>query len=97
MFDNSNPSSDRAGYRQLRSAIFDRSYAGLFESSQDIHFRREIQANQYGIRFPITVDDTTIRFEIVSEGCIDLGEAERFDWCPVACLNRIHREEAYLL
>ena len=89
--------SDRAGYRQLRSAIFDRSYAGLFESSQDIHFRREIQADQYGIRFPITVDDTTIRFEIVSEGRIDLGEAERFDWCPVACLNRVDSAAEKLL
>ncbi len=89
--------SDRVGYRQLRSAIFDRSYAALFESSQGIHFPREIQANQYGVRFPISIDDATIRFEIVSEGRIDLGEADRFDWCPTACLNRVDSAAEKLL
>lgn len=89
--------SDRAGYRQLRTAIFDCGYAGLFESMQGIQLPREIQANQYGIRFPIVIDDTMIRFEIVSEGRIDLGEPDRYDWCPIACLSTVDSAAEKLL
>lgn len=48
---------------------------------------REIQANQYGIRFPVIVDESQIKFEIVVEGYIQFTDPDYPSWSPVACLS----------
>lgn len=88
--------SNLDGYRELRRAIFARSYGALFQNPTDLTFPREIQANQYGIRFPVVLKDQTIRFEIVSEGRIKLGPPESLPYCPV-CLNTTDRGAEKLL
>jgi Nucleotidyl transferase AbiEii toxin, Type IV TA system len=81
--------SSSIGYRQLRSAILTDHYSALFQNQDNLTFSREIQANQYGVRFPVVIDGQTIRLEIVSEGRIELGEPIDLDWCPVATLNDV--------
>ncbi len=85
------------GYRHLRRTLFDRQYRALFQTTTGIAFPREIQANQYGVRFPIIVDDLTIRLEIVLEGRIDFGPPERLHSCPVVCLHVLDRATEKLL
>lgn len=79
--------SSRSGYRQLRNAVGQQGYEALFHTSQALQFPRDIQANQYGIRFPVRVEGIFIKFEIICEGRIDLGLPDTPPWCPVACLN----------
>jgi hypothetical protein len=81
--------SDSNGYRKLRSAILTDNYSALFQRQDNLEFPREIQANQYGIRFPVVIDGQIIRMEIVSEGRIELGEPVQLDWCPVFSLNDV--------
>ncbi len=76
------------GYRQLRQRIIDEGYKAIFRRFDQILLPREIQANQYGIRFPVVVDETQIKFEIVVEGYIQFGSPEYPSWSPVACLNK---------
>ena len=45
--------SSRAGYRQLRNAVFDRQYHALLNAPSQLQLPQGIQANQYGIRFPV--------------------------------------------
>lgn len=75
------------GYRLLRQGILDRGYDAIFTSFGDIVLPREIQANQYGIRFPVILDQTPIKFEIVVEGYIQFGSPDYPSWSPVPCLN----------
>jgi len=75
------------GYRQLRQAIIARGYSAIFSSFDRISLPREIQANQYGIRFPVIIDGSQIKLEIVVEGYIQFGSPEYPSWSPVACLN----------
>lgn len=75
------------GYRLLREGVFDRGYGAIFTNFENIELPREIQANQYGIRFPVVLDGNTIRFEIVAEGRIQLGSPNYPSWSPIACLN----------
>lgn len=86
-----------AGYQQLRNALFQQQYQALFEDSAQLGLPREIQTNQYGIRFPVVIGDSTIRFEIIAEGRIPLAEPEQPPWCPVACLNSVDRIAEKLL
>ena len=81
--------ASQAGYRQLRRAVFERQYHALFEDSRELSFPREIQTNQYGVRFPVVMADTTIRFEIVPEGRIPFESPQQPKWCPVACLSSV--------
>ncbi|MBF2027842.1 MAG: nucleotidyl transferase AbiEii/AbiGii toxin family protein [Oscillatoriales cyanobacterium C42_A2020_001] len=81
--------SSTGGYRQLRRAVFDRGYDALFANRHDIELPREIQSNQYGIRFPAMVDGHSIKVEMVSEGRIELDDPETLDAIPVACLSRV--------
>jgi hypothetical protein len=81
--------SSSIGYRQLRSAVLTDRYSALFQTQNTLTFPRDIQANQYGIRFPVVIDGQTIRLEIVSEGRIELGEPVQLDWCPVFSLNDV--------
>jgi Nucleotidyl transferase AbiEii toxin, Type IV TA system len=74
------------GYRQLRRSIADNGYDALFKSTDGIQFPRSIQADGYGIRFPIEIENNTIKFEVIAEGRIELAAPNYPDWSPVPCL-----------
>lgn len=75
------------GYRILRGAIHHSGYDALFPHGFPYTLPREIQANQYGIRFPISADGHLIKFEIVAEARIILDPPENPEWCPIPCLS----------
>jgi hypothetical protein len=76
------------GYRQLRRAISDRNaYDILFQSTDRLQFPRSIRVDGYGVRFPIVVADSTIKFEIIAENRIELDEPNFPEWSPVPCLS----------
>lgn len=77
------------GYRQLRRSIADRGYDSLFKSRDRLQFPRSIQADGYGVRFPIEIDNHTIKFEIISESRIELDSPNYLEWSPVACLSLV--------
>lgn len=74
-------------YRQLRTAIMSLGYDALFQSQEGIQLPREIKADQYGVRFPVVVDDTVIKFEIIAEARIDLDAPIYFEWMAIPCLS----------
>lgn len=75
------------GYRTLRAAIMDEGLDALFARRDSLEFPRDIKADQYGVRFPVRVDGTIIKFEIVAEARIALNPPERPDWTAVPCLD----------
>lgn len=81
--------STGSGYRLLRQALGQKNYQALFITQNNITFPQEIQANQYGIRFPLLIEGTMIKFEIIREGRIELEEPDFPDWSPVPCLSLI--------
>ena len=81
--------STGTGYRLLRQKIAENQYNSLFNTQNNLNLPGEIKADQYGIRFAIIVDETLIKFEIIMEGRIELGEADYPSWSPVPCLNQI--------
>jgi Nucleotidyl transferase AbiEii toxin, Type IV TA system len=89
----------RAGdrYNLLRSRIYSDGYRALFSDTERLGFPKPIIADRYGIRFPVIVNDTTVKMEIVVEARIDLGEPDYLSWCPVPCLNRIDQVAEKLL
>ena len=78
-----------SGYRQLRRAIADDSYGAIFSETSQLKFPRLIQADGYGIRFPIEVEQHTIKFEIIAESRIELDSPSYPDWSPVPCLSLV--------
>ena len=81
--------STGTGYRLLRQKIAENQYNALFNTQNNLNLPGQIKADQYGIRFAIIVDETLIKFEIIMEGRIELGEANYPIWSPVPCLNQI--------
>ena len=85
------------GYSLLRRKVAEAGYDAIFanrDSLRDsfasrIFLPNDIQSNQYGIRFPVIMDDTIIKFEMVCEGRIQFGEPNYPNWSPVPCLNQI--------
>jgi Nucleotidyl transferase AbiEii toxin, Type IV TA system len=93
------------GYNLLRRKVAEGGYDAIFASRDSLTFGNlygeqdsfasriilpnDIQSNQYGIRFPVIVDGTTIKFEMVCEGRIQFGEPNYPTWSPVPCLNQI--------
>ena len=75
------------GYRTLRKAVGDHGYDALFSNSDGLEFPRDIKADQYGVRFAAVIDETPIKFEIVAEARVELGDPQELDWCPVPCLS----------
>lgn len=78
--------SDRAGYRELRSAIRHNSLGEL--ASAPFELLREVRADQYGVRTVLRIDNEPIKFEIINEARIDLSGV-RLDRLHVPCLDRI--------
>lgn len=81
--------SDADGYAELRLAVRERGYDALFPAPAKaaLGFPREIRADQYGLRFPVIVGDTSIRVEMIREARIMLGPAERAAWTLVPLLS----------
>jgi Nucleotidyl transferase AbiEii toxin, Type IV TA system len=77
------------GYRQLRKNTQERGYDALFTSTDRLQFPRSIQADQYGVRFPVAIDGMTIKLEIIAEGRIALDAPSYPDWSPVPCLSLV--------
>ena len=79
----------RGGYRALRNAVSQGQYKALFPNGFPFELPREIQTNQYGIRFPIKADGHTIKFEIIAEARIELDPPETPEWGPIPCLSLV--------
>lgn len=75
-------------YTILRRELRRAGYSAIFKNLDTITLPREIQADQYGVRFPVVVEGTTIKFEIIAEGLIKFGLPDYPTWSPVACLNK---------
>jgi hypothetical protein len=86
-------------FSQLRRSIYDRGYDALFDRPQhpSIQLPGELRADRYGIRFPIQIDQTLIKFEIVAEGRINLAPPLLPTWSPVPCLSIIDQVAEKLL
>lgn len=74
-------------YRKLRSEIYDKQYKALFKDAADIVLPRRIQADQYGVRFIVYVENFPIKFEIIAEARIGLAPPVFYDWTDVPCLS----------
>ncbi|GAA6615752.1 nucleotidyl transferase AbiEii/AbiGii toxin family protein [Scytonema sp. NUACC26] len=66
-------------YRYLRKLLYDEGIAALFQSLTDIQLG-ESTINQYGIRFPVTVNKTNIKVEIVVNGGFTLDPPVYPNW-----------------
>ena len=75
------------GYQKLRKCIFEDGYDALFTDYNGLKLPRPIQANQYGIRFPVEVDDVLIKFEVFNEARIQLEPPVKVAWADVPCLS----------
>lgn len=61
------------GYRELRNTIDNRSLGAIF--ARPVVLARDVRADRYGIRTFLRVDDVPVKFEIVSEGRIQIDGA----------------------
>ncbi|EGF31055.1 hypothetical protein IMCC9480_401 [Oxalobacteraceae bacterium IMCC9480] len=77
--------ADQAGYRQLRSSVFDHDLGDLFSIPPTL--LRDVRADQYGIRAVLLIDAIPIKFEIVRESRIALSGMIDAT-LPVPVLNR---------
>ncbi|MBO3463814.1 nucleotidyl transferase AbiEii/AbiGii toxin family protein [Aetokthonos hydrillicola Thurmond2011] len=73
-------------YRYLRNLIYDEGIVALFQSTTDIELG-ETTINQYGIRFPVVVNETTIKVEIVANGMFTLDSPVYPIWAKIPCLS----------
>ncbi|MFZ6766629.1 nucleotidyl transferase AbiEii/AbiGii toxin family protein [Undibacterium sp. Di26W] len=81
--------SSMDGYRALRNTITNASLGDIL--TQPVELAREVRADRYGIRTFVWVDGTPIKFEIVSEGRIDIiGNMN-----PVFGVPTLSREDMY--
>ena len=72
--------SDRQGYRELRQALGGvHGLQPLVRSGIKVELAREIRADQYGIRTHVRSGESTIKFEIVLEGRIELATPGKTD------------------
>ncbi len=77
------------GYGELRFQASSRGYDSLFkaEARQELHLPREMRIDQYGIRFPVEIEASLIKVELIREARIGLDAGVRPDWSPVDCLS----------
>lgn len=61
------------GYRALRNTINNGSLGEIF--ARPVELVREVRADRYGIRTFLRVDDVPVKFEVVSEGRIQIDGA----------------------
>jgi hypothetical protein len=81
--------SDPKGYAELRFAARENGYDALFAPAARaaLTFPREIRIDQYGLRFPVIVEGTSIRVELIREARIALGAPAQVAWTPVPVLS----------
>jgi hypothetical protein len=78
--------ADREGYRALRSTVTGKSLGRIARGP--LALAREVIADRYGIRTFVQVEEEKIKFEIVSEGRIEItGGMER--GCPILVLTHL--------
>jgi hypothetical protein len=77
--------ASQEGYRELRNTIHDTSLGAIF--SRPVQLAREVRADRYGIRTFLRIDDVPVKFEIVSEGRIQI-EGEMNTATGVPTLSR---------
>lgn len=89
--------SDRSGYGDLRQLV--RQPEGFNAlTRREVCVARPVVADQYGIRTLLDVDGTPIKFEIVTEGRIDLQTPRAGDSiCGVATLTDLDMAASKLL
>lgn len=77
------------GYRILRNTINNVSLGDIL--AKPVELAREVRADRYGIRTFALIDGTPIKFEIVSEGRIDIGG----DMDPLLGVPTLSRQDMY--
>jgi len=80
--------ADAAGYAEVRNLARSGGPTALFAADRrgPLEFPREARTDQYGVRFPVTVEGRPIKFEVVCEGRVSLAPGVRPVWSPVPCL-----------
>jgi len=76
-----------AGYRKLRTEIYDKGFQAMFQDTPIIRAASDIRADQYGIRFAVGVEDIRIKFEIIAEARITPDPPVFYAWSSVPCLS----------
>lgn len=77
------------GYRELRNTIDNGSLGAIF--ARPVELARDVRADRYGIRTFLRVDDVPVKFEIVSEGRIQIDGAVD----PVTGVPTLARADMY--
>lgn len=81
--------ASQEGYRALRNTIHEGSLGAIF--SRPVELVRDVRADRYGIRTFLRVDGVPVKFEIVSEGRIEIeGEMN-----PVTGVPTLTRADMY--
>ena len=92
--------SDVASYRELRQLLTGASgiAAVVRRDAEPLIQRREVRADQYGIRTSLQVNEMPIKFEIVLEGRIDLAAPDPNKLlCGIATLTPLDMATSKLL
>jgi len=90
--------SDIDSYRKLRQLLTAGGIAAIVGGAAELVQQRDIRADQYGIRTILTVADQAIKFEIVLEGRMALGEPAAGDAvCGIATLSPLDMAASKLL
>ena len=76
-----------AGYRKLRTEIYDKGFQAMFQDTPIIRAASDIRADQYGIRFAVRVEDIRIKFEIIAEARIIPDPPVFYTWSSIPCLG----------
>ena len=92
--------SDAAGYREVRQLLTGTQglNALLRPSAEPLTVRREVRADQYGLRTQVLMDGQAIKFEIVREARMVLEAPGKSDVvCGIATLTRLDLATSKLL
>ncbi|WP_392531114.1 nucleotidyl transferase AbiEii/AbiGii toxin family protein [Nostoc sp. C117] len=73
-------------YKYLRNLIYDNGISGLFINTTNMRLG-DSTVNQYGIRFPVTIDGITIKIEVVANGNFVLDPPVYPHWANIPCLS----------
>jgi hypothetical protein len=80
--------SDSEGYRELRARVRVEGPSALFQNAQHVGLPQSFLTDQYGIRGWLEVVGARIKFEIISEGRIELDSpGQHLDFVPVEMLS----------
>lgn len=84
--------ASQEGYRELRNTISDASLGSIF--ARPVELARDVRADRYGIRTFLRVDGVPVKFEIVSEGRIEIaGEMNEVTGVPTLARADMYAEK----